>query len=43
MKEEFLAYTDYQNQKRYREDEYYLNCLVQHRDSLLRDLEETIA
>ena len=30
MKDDFLSMTDYQNQKRYREDEFYLNSLKQY-------------
>jgi len=34
MKEEFISLTDYQNQKRYREDEFYLKCLVEYRNQI---------
>ena len=42
MKDEFLAMTDYQNQKRYREDDFYLSSLLNYRDSLMGSLNQTL-
>lgn len=39
LKEEFLELTDYQKQKRYREDEYYISCLSLYRDQMMTRLE----